>query len=102
MAGHFQPDLVVGAAVLEEIETGRGVCFNGESVVGPGGAPEVASDDMGEEFQVGNIEVLEVGRGRASDKFVVGEIEDANAGQAPDPPIRAGIFGDVGSGGELQ
>ena len=43
MTGHFEPDLVARAAVLEEIEAGRGICFSGDPVVGPGGAPEVTA-----------------------------------------------------------
>ena len=102
MARHLKADLVAGSTIFEEIETGRGVGFSGDLMPVPGGAPEVPGHDMGEEFEISDGEVLEVGRRGAGDKFIVGEIEDANTWKAVIPPIRTGVLGDVGGGGELE
>ena len=102
MPGHFEPDLVAGAAVLEEVEAGRGVGFSGDPVVGPGGAPEVAGHDMSEELEIGDVEVLEIWGGWAGDKFSGREIENADARETTSPAVRAGVHGDVGGGGEFQ
>ena len=80
MARHLQADLVAGATVLEKVEAGRGIRLSSDHMDGPGGAPEVAGDDMGEKLEVCDIKVLEMGRGRASDIFIVGKVEYANAG----------------------
>lgn len=41
-------------------------------------------------------------RRRASDELVIGKIEDSNPRKPANPSIRAGIPGDVDSGGSLE
>ena len=102
VARHLQPDLVAGAAVLEQVKTSRRISFPGDLLTIPGWAPEIPCDDMGEELEVCDVEVLEVGRGTAGDVFICREVENAESGEPIEPPIRTGIFGDVGGGGEVE
>ena len=79
-ARHLQVDLVVSTAVLDEVEVSRGVRLSSDPVIDPGGAPQIAGDNVSKELELRDVEMLEVGRGRAGDIFVIGEVEDTNAG----------------------
>ena len=102
MAGHLEADLVPSSAVLEEIKTCRGIGFSGDLMAVPCGAPKIAGHDVSEEFEVGDGEGLEVWRRGTGDKFIVGEVENADTWETIIPPIRAGVLGDVGGGGKLE
>ena len=56
VAGHLESDLVASSAVLEEIPAGGGICLPGDAVTIPGGPPQIASDDVGQELQVSDVE----------------------------------------------
>ena len=68
----------------------------------PGRAPEVAGQHVGEELQVSDVEMTEVGGRGTGDILMAGKIEDSDTWQTLIPPVRAGVHCDVGGGSELQ
>ena len=87
MPGHFQPNLVTSTAILEQVKTCGRICFTSDLMFDPGRAPEISSDDVGQQFQVGDVEVLEVGGRAAGDVFIIGKVENSNTWEASIPSI---------------
>ena len=95
VTGHLETDLVAGAAIFEEVETGGGVSLSDDLVPVPAGSPQIAGHDVGQQLKVSNDEVLEVGGRGAGDEFVVGKIKDSDTWQTVEPTIGTGVFCDV-------
>ena len=94
--------MMSSSAILEEVETCSGIGFTSDLMAIPCGAPEVTGHNVSKEFEVSNGEGLEVRRRGTGDKFVIGKVENSNTWEAVIPPVRAGVLGDVGGGGELE
>ena len=87
VARHLQTDLVASTAVLEQVKTCRRIGFPGDLLTIPGWAPEVSGNDVGEKLEVCDVELLEVGRGTAGNKFIDLKVEDSNARESVVPAI---------------
>ena len=83
VSGHLQAILVPSSSVLKEVEACGRVCFSGDHVAGPAGAPDVPGEDVGQQFEVRDDPVLEFGWGGAGNKFLNGEVENSDIRQAP-------------------
>ena len=85
MAGHLKADLMTGLSILEEIEAGGRVGLSSDLVPGPAGAPDIAGQNVGEELEVRDVEVAEVGGGV---QVMYSFVEKLNTPMPGSPPVQ--------------